>query len=80
MALISLRVCAGWTEPLLFAHTTLLKITCHGSIVFLMACDCKYSVSLPHGEVDWSAVCDCGIFWSYLLTFGQCSNVGLTVK
>ena len=22
---------------------------------------------LPHGAVGWSAVCDCGIFWSYLL-------------
>ena len=30
-ALISLRVCAGWSEPLLVAHITLLKISCHGS-------------------------------------------------
>ena len=30
-ALISLRVCAGWSEPLLVAHTTLLEISCHGS-------------------------------------------------
>ena len=29
-ALISLRVCAGWSAPLLVAHTTLLDITCHG--------------------------------------------------
>ena len=29
--LIRLRVCAGWSESLLVAHTTLLKITCHGS-------------------------------------------------
>ena len=29
--LISLRVCAGWSEPLLVAHTTLLEISCHGS-------------------------------------------------
>ena len=27
-AMISLRVCAGWSEPLLVAHTTLLKISC----------------------------------------------------
>ena len=31
-ALIRLRVCAGWSEPLLVAHTTLLKISCRGSI------------------------------------------------
>ena len=34
-ALISLRVYAGWSEPLLVAHTTLLEISCHGSnIIF----------------------------------------------
>ena len=27
---LRLRVCAGWSEPLLVAHTTLLEITCHG--------------------------------------------------
>ena len=26
-------------------------------------------VALPHGAVGWSAVCDCGIFCSYSLTF-----------
>ena len=30
-ALIRLRVCAGWSEPLLVAHTSLLEISCHGS-------------------------------------------------
>ena len=25
--------------------------------------------SLPHGAVDWSAMSDCGISWSYSLTF-----------
>ena len=30
-ALIRLRVCADWSEPLLVAHTTLLEISCHGS-------------------------------------------------
>ena len=33
MALISLRVCAGWSEPLLVAHITLLEISFHGSFV-----------------------------------------------
>ena len=32
-ALISLRICAGWSEPLLVAHTTLLEISCRGSHV-----------------------------------------------
>ena len=30
-ALISLRVCAGWSEPLPVAHTALLEISCRGS-------------------------------------------------
>ena len=32
MALISLGVSAGWSEPLLVTHTTLLEISCGGSI------------------------------------------------
>ena len=32
-ALISLRVCAGSSEPLLVAHTTLLEISCRCSFV-----------------------------------------------
>ena len=32
-ALVSLRICAGWSEPLLVVHTTLLEISCHGSIM-----------------------------------------------
>ena len=31
MALIRLRVCAGWSEPMLVAHTILLEISCRGS-------------------------------------------------
>ena len=33
-ALISLRLCAGWSEPLLVAYTILLEISCTGSFVF----------------------------------------------
>ena len=32
-ALTRLRVCAGWSEPVLVAHTTLLEISCHGSMI-----------------------------------------------
>ena len=31
-----------------------------------------FSVSLPHGVVGWSAVCDCGIFWT--LRFKNCAQ------
>ena len=37
--------------------------------VFWMPCYCKCPVALPQGAVGWSAVCDCGISWSYSLTF-----------
>ena len=35
--LIRLRICAGWSEPLLVAHTgtALLEISCRGSIILL---------------------------------------------
>ena len=43
---------------------------------------CRCSVSLPHGAFGWSAVCDCGISWSYSLTFlfgSQYSNAAVQV-
>ena len=40
--------------------------------VYLQSCDCKCSVSLPHGVVGWSAVCDCGIFRT--LRFKNCAQ------
>ena len=36
-ALTILRVCAGWSEPLLVAHTILLEISCCGSIIIFCA-------------------------------------------
>ena len=27
------------------------------------------SVSLPHGSISWSVICDCEINWSYSLVF-----------
>ena len=38
-------------------------------IVLQMYCYYKCSVDLPHAAVCWSAVRDCGISWSYSLTF-----------
>ena len=34
---------------------------CFAFIVLQMFCYYKYSVTLPHGAMVWSAVCDCGI-------------------
>ena len=34
-----------------------------------MYCYYKWSVAFPHGAVGWSAVFDCGISWSYSLSF-----------
>ena len=45
------------------------RASCFTVIVLFLSCDCKCSVSLPHGAAGWSAVCDCGISWSYSLTF-----------
>ena len=47
-------------------HTHLLfGYGCFTFIVFLVSYGCYCTVTLPHGAVGWSAVCDCGIFWSY---------------
>ena len=45
------------------------KAGCFDVIVFQMNCYYKCSVALPHGAVVWSEVCDCGISWTYSLTF-----------
>ena len=47
--------------------------------VFLLLCGCLFSVSLPRGAVGWSFICDCGIFWSYSLTF-SIHSCGLTIS
>ena len=33
--MVRLRMCAGWSEPLHVAHTTLLEISCCGSYIHL---------------------------------------------
>ena len=38
-ALIRLRVCAGWSEHLLIAHTTFLEISCCGSFIIYLVCN-----------------------------------------
>ena len=48
-ALIRLCICAGWSEALLVQHTTLLEISCHGSIIFYGGSDFAYIFN------SWSA-------------------------
>ena len=58
---------------LVFTHSAREeRADCFYLNVFLLSCDCKCSVSLPHGVVGWSAVCDCGIFWT--LSFKNCAQ------
>ena len=33
-------------------------------------------MALPRGAIGWSSVCDCGIFWSYSLTFDLMYDAG----
>ena len=42
---------------------------CFTSIVIMVSFGCLWSVSLPNGVMGWSAVWECGISWSYSLTF-----------
>ena len=46
-ALIRLRICAGWSKPLLIAHTTLLEISCHGSFSLKALIVCRGFVFGP---------------------------------
>ena len=51
-----------------FAIISLSERAAHFTvIVFLLSCGCYCSVFLPQGFLGWSAVCDCGISWSYSL-------------
>ena len=45
-ALIRLRVCTGWSEPLLVAHTTLLEISCRGSFIITTATQLRILLSI----------------------------------
>ena len=45
-ALIRLRICSGWSEALLVAHTTLLEISCYGSIIIM--------INMHMCWLDWS--------------------------
>ena len=48
MAPIRLRVCTGWSELLLIAHTKLLEIICHGSLYSLSICKVDNQLAKAH--------------------------------
>ena len=77
--IVALIACGSFVFVLCFAIQYLVSILvreerpdCFNFIAFLLSCDCKCSVSLPHGVVGWSALCDCGIFWT--LSFKNCAQ------
>ena len=51
-ALIRLRVCAGWSEALLVAHTKLLEISCTSSYMIYMNSSHKEGFKYPDGLID----------------------------
>ena len=42
-----------------------------------MSCDSNCSVAVSGGAEGWSAMCSCGISWSYLLVK---ADTGITIK
>ena len=64
-ALIRLCVCAGWSEPLLVAHTTLLEISCHGSYN-----KCRHGIILDSlvAAFHWFL-----LIWNFRLNGKQCT-------
>ena len=70
--LIRLRICAGWSEALLVAHTTLLEISCHGSFakaLFRKGKRSTASTTAPPSTIQcWSALST--VIWSPLSISG----------
>ena len=54
-ALIILRVCSGWSEALLVAHTTLLEISCRGSLILFVLSYCFSVQPTWYGHEWWPA-------------------------
>ena len=49
------------------------RAVCSTLFAFLVSCDCY--VALSHEALGLSAVCDCGISWSYSLVFFCIYNI-----
>ena len=52
IGLLGRRICAGWSEPLLVAHSTLLKISCPGSCSFTISVSANF-VEISDGKIEW---------------------------
>ena len=50
-----------WVSIVPNRHDEEERAGCFAIFVFLMSCDCKSFVALPHGAAGWSVVSDCGI-------------------
>ena len=68
--------CSMFCWALLCVHSSFAIILdgeeragCFALLVFLASCD--FCVALPHNATGLSAVCHCGISWSYSLFWGQ---------
>ena len=82
-ALIRLRICAGWSEPLLVAHTTLLEISCHGSIILFFFCFILFLLLFTSQSTIFSHVgtglpglhqsyAENKIYWRFILDVSSC--------
>ena len=61
--------CCAFVSILVLQSSWRGRACCFAFIVLRMTCYCKCSVTLPHGTVGWSVMCDCGISWSYTYLF-----------
>ena len=86
--LLFLNLYVGFCVMLLFCYAVLYAISNFANIslgeialvAFLKSSSrCRVavggSVSFPRGVVGWSAMCDCGISWSYLPTFWYIGSI-----
>ena len=50
-ALIRLHICAGWSEPLLVAHITLLEISLPPLCLYMLQFTSNYNIDLGEGHL-----------------------------
>ena len=61
---VVLRVLSSFTVIWMRKRDLALYLYCA-----LAACGCESSVLVPYGVICWYVACDCGISWSYSLSF-----------
>ena len=57
--LVNITLCPFWVFNHLGEDE---KAICFAFPVLRMSCYCKWFVALPYVVVEWTLVCDCGIF------------------